>query len=103
MMAYGASIVAPALLSSGLVATRDSAPPPNPKNGKKSGGGAKANQPPAWLRSSNPGPGPNANQPPPRRTWWANLWWIALVAVIAYNIFSLLSSRANVNPVINIP
>ncbi|HLG69683.1 MAG TPA: ATP-dependent metallopeptidase FtsH/Yme1/Tma family protein, partial [Chloroflexota bacterium] len=85
------------------MAPRNTAQPRGAKNGANNRNGSDGNPPPAWLRSSNPGPGPSANQQPPRRAWWANLWWIGLVAVIAYNVFSLINTRSNVNPLINVP
>ncbi len=68
------------------------------RNGKKNAGAA--NQP-SWLRSSNPGP-PD-NQGPPKRSWWSNLWWVALLALVAWNLTFLFNSRPNPNPVITIP
>jgi len=68
------------------------------RNPKKTSG---ADNQPSWLRSSSPGPA--ARQPPPKRPWWANLWWVALLALIAWNVSFLFSNRANQHPVIAIP
>jgi cell division protease FtsH len=47
----------------------------------------------------NPPPGHR----PPQRSWWTNVWWLALLAVMVYNITSLINSRPNANPQIAIP
>jgi cell division protease FtsH len=81
-----------------IVASRN---PPPARNGANGGKGAGAPNQPSWLRSSNPGP---AGSPPtPPRRWWTNLWWIVAVAILVWNIVSLVNARPNVNPLISIP
>ena len=81
------------------MATRNAPRRRSTRNGKKSAG---ANNQPSWLRSSNPGPA-GANQPAPKRPWWANLWWLALIALIGWNLSFLFSNRPNPHPIIAVP
>ena len=88
------------LLSWPEVATRNSPAANGRKNNSKSP--EPDNNPPSWLRSSNPGP-PPGQQPPPRQAWWTRLWWLVALAILVWNVVSLINSRPNQNPVVAIP
>src|SRR5712692_6024749 len=60
---------------------------------------AGCERPRSGMARVNPPPGHR----PPQRSWWTNVWWLALLAVMVYNITSLINSRPNANPQIAIP
>ncbi|MGH2468536.1 MAG: ATP-dependent zinc metalloprotease FtsH, partial [Chloroflexota bacterium] len=57
------------------------------------------------MRAQDPAGGqrPNAPQPPPRRGWWFNLWWVVALGILIWNFSSLVSSKPTTNPVLNLP
>ena len=74
-----------------------SAPPTKPRNGS-----GPADQP-SWLRSSNPGPTGSGQRPPiPQRPWWANIWWLIALAILIWNVVTLVNSHPGA-PTLSLP
>ncbi|MBV8084135.1 MAG: ATP-dependent zinc metalloprotease FtsH [Chloroflexi bacterium] len=78
--------------------TRPSTANPQQRNG------AKPPDQPSWLRSSNPGPTGSGQlpQPPPRRPWWANIWWVIAVAILIWNVVTVINNHPG-QPTLSLP
>ncbi|HUZ76272.1 MAG TPA: ATP-dependent zinc metalloprotease FtsH [Chloroflexota bacterium] len=46
---------------------------------------------------------PNAPQPPPRRGWWFNLWWVVALGILIWNFTTLVNNKPTTNPVLDLP
>jgi len=55
-----------------------------------------------FLKTGSGGPTRNA-RPPQWRVWLANPWLIMAVALLIWNVFSVINARPASNPIVNLP